>query len=84
MLNSKLSKLHTSIFAVLVTLHLSLDTLYDSLLLLKDQVKLLGSGNESTRHNTLRFEPISAPTEDLFSNWHLLASEMINNSEFEY
>ena len=69
---------------VLFTINLSLDTSYDSLLLLKDQVKLLGSGNESTRHNTLRFEPILAPIEDLFSNWHLGASEMMNGRKVEY
>ena len=70
--------------AVLFTVNLSLDTLNDSLLLLKDQVKLLGSGNESTRHNTLRFEPILAPTGDFLSNWHLGASEMMNSGKVEY
>jgi hypothetical protein len=52
--------------------------------LLKDQVKLLGSGNESTWHNTLRFEPILAPMEDLFPNWHLGASEMMNSGKVEH
>jgi hypothetical protein len=70
--------------AVLFTVNLSLDTLYDSLLLLKVQVKLFGSGNESTGHNTLRLEPIFAPTEDLFSNAHLGASEIMNRGKVEY
>ena len=47
-------------------------------------MKLFGSGNESTWHNTLRFEPILVPTEDLFSNWQLGATEIMNSGKVEH
>ena len=59
------------------TVNLSLGTLNESLLLLKDQVKLLGLGNESTLHNTVKFDPILAPIEVLLLSMHFGASENI-------
>ena len=59
------------------TVNLSLGTLNESLLLLKDQVKLLGLGNESTLHSTVKFDPILAPIEVLLLSMHFGASENI-------
>ena len=41
-------------------------------------MKVFGSGNESTRHNAVKLEPIFTPTVDLFSFLHLGASEIID------